>query len=92
MIGLVVALALVVQNAALRNGPVAVIFPPHFSMLRMADAVARAHGTLVRGGGLPGVLVARSDDQDFSDRLHRQGALLVLDPIVAAACLPQEPH
>jgi hypothetical protein len=75
---------------ASRPGPtgsqVAVIFPPGTSADQAILAVAAADGEIVREGAWPGLIVARSDDPAFPARLHAQGALAVLNPVILGSC------
>ena len=69
------------------QGTVAVVFAPGTSSAAAVSAVAAADGLLVRGGGWSNVLVVRSDQAGFAQRLRDAGAWLVLDPQSAAGCL-----
>jgi hypothetical protein len=70
-----------------RSSEVAVVGAPVSDGSEMARLVARAGGSIVRTGGRSNVLVARSGEPGFVLRLYREGAWLVLDPIVTGACL-----
>ena len=65
---------------------VAAVFPPWWTRAEAATAVARADGLNVREGGLSTVLIFRSADPDFADRLRAHGALLLVDPIAMEGC------
>lgn len=52
--------------------------------------VARAGGVVVRGVGSNIVVVVRSDQPGFVWRLYREGAWLVLNPLVAGGCVVAE--
>ena len=52
-----------------------------------AEVVARAGGSLLQMGSGNWIAVAVGDSSDFSDRLYRAGALLVMSPSIADACL-----
>ena len=69
------------------HGTMAVVFAPGTSSAAAVSAVAAADGLLVRGGGWSNVLVVRSDQTGFAQRLRDAGAWLVLDPQSAAGCL-----
>ena len=65
---------------------IAAVFPPLWTRAEAATAVASADGLIVREGGLPTVLIVRSADPDFTDRLRAHGALLLVDPIAMEGC------
>lgn len=48
--------------------------------------VARAGGTVLREGGRDNIVVAVSSERGFVARLYREGAWLVLDPLIAGGC------
>lgn len=55
------------------------------------DLVARADGAVLRGTGLTWVVVARSDDPGFPERLAAGGAWLVIDGSALAGCTGRAP-
>ena len=63
--------------------PVAVVFAPGVSLDDALGRVMAAGGLPLRAGRFGNVLVARSDRDDFADNLQKQGAWLLLDPILA---------
>lgn len=67
----------------------AAVFPPWWSQARAANAAAVA-GNIVAVGVAPFVVVARSDTPDIAAALRAQGAWLVIDPGLAAACGARE--
>jgi hypothetical protein len=94
-----VAIALALRAGLRPRDPlaaVAVVFAPWISA---EDAVIRATasgGGIVRLGAIPSIVVVSPLDRDYVDRVFAEGALLVLDPQVLAACapalLPREPR
>jgi hypothetical protein len=78
------ALALAVP----RSAQVAVVGAPLQDGGAVFALVARAGGAVVRGGGTANVVVAESSEPGFVWRLYREGAWLVLDPLVAGGCDP----
>lgn len=73
------------------SGAVAAVFPPAFDATRIYGAIAAADGRPLRTAMGDRVWVARSDEPGFAGRLRRAGALIVLDPVVAAGCLGADP-
>jgi hypothetical protein len=53
-----------------------------------ATIVARAKGSLLRAGSWAAVVLATSDEPDFSRRLYASGAFLVLNGGAAEGCGP----
>lgn len=66
---------------------VAAIFPPWIGSGQAIERIALAGGTLVRMGIADTILVAHSDGGDFPQKLHDQGAWLVIDPVALGGCL-----
>ena len=66
--------------------PVAALFLPQVSADDAYRRVAAAGGYVLRPGGLPSMLIARSDNPDFPAALYRMGALLVADANGARGC------
>jgi hypothetical protein len=93
-----VATALALRTGLRPRDPlaaVAVVFAPWISA---EDAVIRATaqgGSILRLGAIPSIVVVSPPDNGYVDRVFA-GALLVLDPLVLAACapalLPREPN
>jgi hypothetical protein len=69
------------------TAPVAVLYPPWWSADRAFVAAGSAGGAVVREGAISSLLVARSPEPGFRDRLRATGALLLLDPKALAGCL-----
>lgn len=69
-----------------RDGqPVAALYPPRVPAFA---AVANAGAEAILGfGGLPGVVVARSDRPEFIDKLYDSGALVVVRAPAQADCV-----
>jgi hypothetical protein len=61
------------------------IFPVWWSQARAVTAASRA-GQIIGVGAAPFVVIARSDAPDVAAALRAQGAWLVVDPGLAAAC------
>src|SRR3954467_5983367 len=79
-------------RAALRprdpQAGVAVVFAPWTSA---GDAIVRATAagaSILRLGVLPSIVVVSPSDAGYVDRVLAEGALLVIDPQVLAACAP----
>lgn len=66
---------------------VAAVFPPWWAREDAAAAVAGADGLIVREGAIPTILVVRPGRPGLVERLRRQGALLIVDPLIARGCL-----
>jgi hypothetical protein len=92
--GLILALAVVGPALAIRIGlqprdplsGVAVVFPPWTTEESAIARATSAGASLVRLGGFSSVVVVRPDDPAYIERVFADGALLVLDPKVLAAC------
>lgn len=76
--------------AAPRSEAVAVLARPGGSTAETTRIVAAARGEIIRASAA-GLIVARSDEAGFVQRLYGAGAWLVLDPIVAGGCGPSIP-
>ncbi len=80
---LVLALVSLLGLFAVRLAPggsgqaVAAFFPPQLESEIALQRVAAAGGRIVRFGGLPSSVIARSDNPDFVRALYREGAFLV---------------
>jgi hypothetical protein len=64
----------------------AVLFPPWVGTVGAATLVAEAGGELVDGSRFPNLVVAASLTPGFAQALYREGAWLVMDPVVARGC------
>jgi hypothetical protein len=82
----VFALLLIVVMAAPRKGFVLVVADPRASAANLLRVIADANGTFVASGRYPWTAVAYADDSDFSRRLLRAGAILVLNHNLAVGC------
>lgn len=63
--------------------PVAVVFAPGVTLADAMGRVTAAGGLPLGAGTFGNVVVARSDQGDFADNLQKQGAWLLLDPVLA---------
>ncbi len=66
--------------------PIAAFFMPGVSPDDAFQRVASAGGYVLRPGGLPSMMIARSNDPDFTTALYRTGALLVAAADGARGC------
>lgn len=66
--------------------PVAALFMPGVGADGAFRRVLAAGGEVLRPGGLPSVLIARSADPDFAAALYRMGAVLVANANGARGC------
>lgn len=71
-----------------RDGlPVAAVYGPARAEVAFARAVNAGADAILGFGGLPGVVVARSDRPDFINNLYDSGALVVVRVPAAAECV-----
>lgn len=70
----------------LSAGDVAVVVWPWSPPSRAVEVIARAGGDLVAGARWPFVMMARSSDAAFVDRLYAAGAVVIFRPGVLAGC------
>jgi len=66
--------------------PIAALFMPNVSPDDAFRRVVSAGGTVLRPGGLPSMIIARSRDPDFTTALYQMGAVLVADANGARGC------
>lgn len=66
--------------------PIAAVFMPDVSPDDAFRRVAAAGGDVLRPGGLPSMIIARSSDPNFTTALYRMGAILVADANGARGC------
>jgi hypothetical protein len=66
--------------------PVAAFFMPNTTADDAFRRVVAAGGYVLRAGGLPSLIIARSSDPDFIAALYRMGAVLVADANGARGC------
>ncbi|MDP2296361.1 MAG: hypothetical protein Q8M24_12985 [Pseudolabrys sp.] len=66
---------------------VGVIFAPWTSPTVALERAVAAGGSIVRAGGFPSVVIMMPDDPDYTSKVLRGGALMVVDPRVLEACL-----
>jgi len=66
--------------------PVAALFRPDVSADDAFRRVVAAGGYVLRAGGLPSLIIARSSDPEFITALYRMGAVLVADANGARGC------
>ncbi len=83
---LAIALPLVMKAAFLTGEAVAVVFPPWTDHDVAIERIVAAEGTFIRSGGVPWIVIARSDDPAFSRRLYHEGAWLVGNAMTDAGC------
>ena len=67
---------------------VGVIFAPWTGADAAFVRAVEAGGRFVRFGGLPFIVVVMPEAADYAERVRAAGALLVVDPVALAACLP----
>lgn len=67
--------------------PVAALYAPAHGHGAFAGAVNAGADAILGFGGLPGVVVARSDRPDFIDNLYDSGALVVVRAPAAGECV-----
>ena len=87
----VLAAILVLAATPPDRGRVVAVFSPMATATEVLHAVKRAEARLVAGGGMPGTIVVFSDHAGLPERLKREGALIVLDPLGAAGCAAVTP-
>jgi hypothetical protein len=66
---------------------VGVIFAPWTSSNTALERAVAAGGRIVRAGGFPSVVIVMPDDSDYTSKVLREGALMVVDLRVLEACL-----
>jgi hypothetical protein len=86
LLGLSLSVSVVAAAAPADPRRVAAVFPPWWSAAAVMAAATDA-GDVVGPGGLPFVIVVRSDSVDLPDRLRGTGALFVLDRSAFGLCL-----
>jgi hypothetical protein len=64
----------------------AVLVAPWRGLEAAAEIAARSGARIARSGGLPGVFILASDQPGLPARLHRAGAWIVVDPLIAGGC------
>jgi hypothetical protein len=84
---LVICMAAVVVLASWpRIGlPVAIVFPPWWSLDQINAQITQAGGALIDFGAVKGVVVGISPDPDFAQHLYANGALWAMDGSFAAS-------
>lgn len=87
LLGSVLAALLIGLAPAAGQTQLAVIAAPWWNLVQTMDMVGAAEGDVVDIGGFPNVVIAHSDDPGFAASLYRQGAWLVLDPVLLRGCL-----
>ena len=71
-----------------RDGqPVAAVYAPARAGAAFIGAVNAGADAVLGFGGMPGVVVARSDRPDFIGKLYDSGALVVVRAPAAAECV-----
>ena len=66
--------------------PVAALFMPGVSADDAFRRVVSAGGYVLRPGGLPSMIIARSGNPEFASALYQMGAVLVADANGARGC------
>lgn len=84
------ALSLLVLPALSQAAPdprvVAGVYPPWWGGAEILKAAGEA-GAIIRLGGLPFIVVVRSEAGDAAARLSASGSLFTLNPLGLAGCL-----
>jgi|SRR4051812_36207833 hypothetical protein len=92
ILGFVIAGSALVLRTGLRpRDPLAgaaVVFAPWTSAGDALGRATAAGASIVRIGAIPSIVVVSPSDAGYVDRVLAEGALLVLDPQVLAACAP----
>lgn len=83
------ALPVAVSGAGEPTEPVAAVFAPGTTLAEAMARVSAAGGTPLRGGPFANIVVAKSAHSDFAASLHRHGAWLLLDPLLAGCADPR---
>lgn len=93
--GLAIASLLAIGASTYRPGspgdPVAVFFTPFSDSSAAFLRVASAGGEILRHGAVDSIIIARSDDPAFVERLYGAGALAVSAAIGRWICGPASP-
>lgn len=84
--GVIVAIPLVLQAGVRTGDAAAAIFPPWVDRDSALRRVAAADGIFIRNGGVDWIVIAKSDDPDFSARLYQSGAWLVGNAMTNTGC------
>lgn len=66
---------------------VGAIFPPWWSDQQIFAAVSEADASIIRTAPLRGLIVVRPNEQSGIGKLLHSGAVMLVDPIVAAGCV-----
>jgi hypothetical protein len=66
---------------------VGVVFAPWVSESSALNRATEAGARFVRFGGLPFIVVVVPETSDYLARISAEGAILIVDPQVLAACL-----
>lgn len=66
---------------------IGVVFAPWVSQAAAATRATEPGARLVRFGGLPFIVVVMPDTPDYAARMAADGALLLVDPQILAACM-----
>ena len=82
------AIAVVTLQPGAPGTPVAVFFSPYRDGDSALLRVAAAGGEILRHGAAGSIVIARSDDADFTERLYAHGALLVSSGRLGWICTP----
>jgi hypothetical protein len=64
----------------------AVMFTPSTNYKQAFNHIVRAGGKPIRGGNLEFIMVAASKNPDFKNRVKKQGALFLFNPIILGGC------
>jgi len=75
-----------IKLAPAAGQPVVAVFSPQMDTDEALRRVVAAGGSVLRHGGLPSLLIARSSEPDFVASLYKMGAVLVADANGARGC------
>ena len=81
------AAGVVLAAYALPKGSYVVVVTPPWQGGHAMNVIAKAGGSLVSSGRYDWIAVAQSEEQDFTVRLMKHGAVAVLDHALAYGCL-----
>ncbi|MEM6382966.1 MAG: hypothetical protein AAF739_09850 [Pseudomonadota bacterium] len=66
--------------------PVMALFPPATAQSQVLSSMAASGGHLISTTNVSWAVLTQADDPAFAERLRQHGALLTIDPRVAAWC------
>ncbi len=65
----------------------AVVFPPDTGYEQAMGEVMSSGGLPVRVGSFDFIVIAASDDRDFTDHVKEKGAVFVFSPLIKGGCI-----